>query len=102
MTKEIYADAIGEITFAQGAVRIDLVSLSRKYKGEEDAPPDFEFRQRIIMSPEGFLRSFDMMQGLVGQLLEKGVIQKHQPDNGLPSDTKQTPDDEFSASINNN
>nr|VFJ65263.1 MAG: hypothetical protein BECKFW1821B_GA0114236_11026 [Candidatus Kentron sp. FW] len=105
MTNEIYADGIGEIAFAQGVVRIDLVSLSPEYRGGDDSPPKFEFKQRIIMSPEGFLRSFDIMQGLVGQLLEKGVIQKHRSESGVATDTtdtQQKSSDEFSASINNN
>lgn len=74
--REIFADGIGEITLVGGMVRIDLVSLSPHQKDEKDNPV-LEYRGRIVMPPDGFLRSFSAMENLVNQLVEAGVIQKN-------------------------
>ena len=77
---EQFADGIGEITLVGGMVRIDLVSLSVNQK-DNKGNPALEFRQRIVMPPDGFLRSFNAMQNLVDQLVEAGVVSKNQNTN---------------------
>jgi hypothetical protein len=73
--QDVYADGIGEITLTGGMVRIDLVSLSAKERDAEGRPK-LEFRQRIVMPPEGFLRSFSAMEDLVKQLVDAGLIKR--------------------------
>lgn len=74
---EIYADTMGEITLSGGMVRIDLVSLAGssqpKVEGEK---PKLEPRMRVIMSPDGFLRSFGAMENLVKQLVDAGLVKQ--------------------------
>ena len=74
-TTEVFADGVGEVTLVGGMVRIDLVSLSHTDK-DESGQAYLEHRQRIVMPPEGFLRSFSAMEDLVKQLVEAGVIRK--------------------------
>jgi len=71
--EEFYADSIGEITLSGGMVRMDLVSLTGK-KGEAGNEPRLEANRRIVMPPEGFLRSFGAMENLVKQLVDKGLL----------------------------
>jgi hypothetical protein len=73
--KEIYVDGIDKIHFIGGMIRIDMMSLEA---GEDpDSPPVPVFKERIVMPPEGFLRSFDTMQQLINQLMEKGVFKEN-------------------------
>ncbi len=69
---QIYADGIGEINISGGMVRIDLYTLERG-KTKDDKPTVIP-TQRIIMPPDGFLRSFAAMENLVKQLVDAGVV----------------------------
>lgn len=71
---EIYADTMGEITLSGGMVRIDLVSLAGSAQTKEGEKPKLEPRMRIVMSPDGFLRSFGAMENLVKQLVDAGLV----------------------------
>jgi len=73
--EEYFADGIGEITLAGGMVRMDLVSLTGK-QGEEGNEPRLEATRRIIMPPDGFLRSFGAMENLVKQLVDAGLVKQ--------------------------
>ncbi|MBX3419357.1 MAG: hypothetical protein KF851_17260 [Pirellulaceae bacterium] len=79
--EEIFADTIGEISLAGGMVRMDLVSLVGN-QGNDENKPRFEPKCRIVMPPEGFLRSFSAMENLVKQLIDAGLIRPNQPGNG--------------------
>lgn len=70
---EIFADGIGEISLSGGMVRLDLVSLVGSQNNENDKPR-LEPKTRIVMPPEGFLRSFGAMENLVKQLIDAGLI----------------------------
>ena len=71
--RESYADGIGEITLSGGMVRMDLVTLQGSQKDPE-SKPQLEISQRIIMPPDGFLRSFSAMENLVKQLIDAGLV----------------------------
>ena len=73
--KEIFADGIGQIHFAGGMVRLDLVTLQPT---EEGKAPEPESHTRIIMPPQGFLSTFNSMQQLINQLVEAGVLKKNE------------------------
>ena len=75
--QDVYADGIGEITLTGGMVRIDLVSLSAKERDAEGRPK-LEFRKRVVLPPEGFLRSFSAMEDLVKQLVDAGLIKRRE------------------------
>ena len=72
-SRDIFADGIGEITLSGGMVRMDLVTLtgSQSKSGEK---PKLETSQRVIMPPDGFLRSFSAMESLVKQLVDAGLV----------------------------
>ena len=72
-TQEVYADTMGEITLSGGMVRIELVSLAGG-QVKEGENPKFEPRMRVVMSPDGFLRSFSAMENLVKQLVDAGLV----------------------------
>jgi len=71
---EIYADTMGEITLSGGMVRIDLVSLTGSSQSKDGEKPKLEPRMRVVMSPDGFLRSFGAMENLVKQLVDAGLV----------------------------
>jgi hypothetical protein len=73
--QEFYADTMGEITLSGGMVRIELVSLAGG-KTKEGEAPKFEPRARVVMSPDGFLRSFSAMENLVKQLVDAGLVKQ--------------------------
>ena len=71
--REFFADGIGEITLSGGMVRMDLVTL-RGSQNDSENKPKLEFSQRVIMPPDGFLRSFSAMENLVKQLIDAGLV----------------------------
>lgn len=76
--RELFADGIGEITLVGGMVRMSLVSLvGSRREGDQ---PRFETRERIIMPPDGFLRSFSAMEDLVKQLINAGLVKPKETD----------------------
>ena len=72
-SKDIFADGIGEITLSGGMVRMDLVTLTGS-QANSDEKPKLEFSQRVIMPPDGFLKSFSAMENLVKQLIDAGLV----------------------------
>ena len=70
-----FADTIGEIAITGSVIRIDLVSLSPTNRDDKGQPRP-EFRQRVVMPVEGFMRSFGLMSQVVQQLEKSGVIKK--------------------------
>jgi hypothetical protein len=78
MQSELYADSIGEITVSGAIVRIDLVSLSATARDASGKPVP-EFRQRVIMSVEGFANSYEVMQKAMHGLIEAGAIRRTTP-----------------------
>ncbi len=80
MEREIFADGIGEITLSGGMVRMDLVSMVGTQKSN-DQPPQMEHRQRVVMPPDGFLRSFSAMENLVKQLIDAGLVKPRDGEN---------------------
>ncbi len=73
MFQDIFADGIGEITLSGGMVRMDLVTLIGS-QNDDANKPRLEVKQRIVMPPDGFLRSFSAMENLVKQLIEAGLV----------------------------
>jgi hypothetical protein len=67
---ETFVDAIGEISFKHGMVRIELVSLSG---------PESRVTQRLITSLQAFQQMLQAQNGMVEQLQKVGVIRRAQP-----------------------
>ena len=79
-SRELFADGIGEISLSNGMVRIDLISYVNNQK-TKDQPPEVAVRQRVVMPPDGFLRSFGAMENLVKQLIEAGLVKPRNQEN---------------------
>ena len=77
----VFADGIGEITLSGGMVRLDLVTLVGS-QNDEANKPRLEFSQRIVMPPDGFLRSFSAMENLVKQLVDAGLVKPREGADG--------------------
>ncbi|MDA0239188.1 MAG: hypothetical protein O3A84_04055 [Proteobacteria bacterium] len=86
-TRELFADGIMELGFGNGMVRMDLYSLSAVEK-DADGNPKREFRQRIIMPPQGFLESFSTMQEMFKRLETAGVIRRRDGADNPPAEKK--------------
>lgn len=87
--RELFADGIGEITLSGGMVRLDLVSLVGS-QNDENNRPRLEVTRRIVMPPDGFLRSFSAMENLVKQLVEAGLVQPRDGANVSPANSAQS------------
>jgi len=74
-SKELFADTLSDINFGNGMVRMDFASLSAT-DTDINGDPVMAFRQRIVMSPQGFLETFATMQSMIGKLEEVGMISR--------------------------
>jgi hypothetical protein len=79
---EIYADGVGTIRLAGGMIRVDLVSLIEGEPDDQGRPPS-DTHHRLVMTPQAFLQSLNMMQQLVGKLVDAGVLRR-EPTPGTP------------------
>ena len=87
--KERYVDGIGKIHFVGGMIRFDLYSFQPSEEvttdeNDKDAtppPPTPIIAERLIMSPNGFLASYDAMVNMIKRLTEAGVISKREDEN---------------------
>ncbi len=82
---ELFADGIGDISFGAGVVRIDLYSFSATDK-DAAGNPGRELRQRVIMSPQGFVESFAAMQAMIGRLRQAGIVRAESDGAGAPEE----------------
>ena len=72
--KVIFADGFGQIHFAGGMIRMDLVNLEPT---EEGKPPVPEATARLIVPPQGFLAMFNAMQQMIGKLEQAGLVKRN-------------------------
>jgi hypothetical protein len=75
MHTEVYADGIGEITVSGSTVRIDLVSLSPSERDAANNPKPV-FRQRVVMTLDGFANSAELMQKVLKGLVDAGAVSR--------------------------
>jgi hypothetical protein len=73
--RELYSDGIGRITVTGGVVRVDLESLSPS-QCDANNNPKSTFRQRVIFSLDGFVKSLEVMQKAFQGLVDGGVIER--------------------------
>lgn len=84
-SNDIFADGIGEITLAGGMVRMDLVTLVGSQNDPENKPRLVPSR-RVVMPPDGFLRSFSAMENLVKQLIDAGLVKPRDGEQPISAD----------------
>lgn len=69
---EIYSDGIGKIHFYGGVIRLDLFSFEPSDVDGE--APQRKVTDRIIMSPNAFLSSFDSFVNMIEKLKDAGIV----------------------------
>jgi hypothetical protein len=74
--QEKYVDGVEKIHFLGGLVRIDFGTLQPNEANPEQ--PTLEFTERLITTPEGFLRIYNSIQQLADHLIKQGVLQKNE------------------------
>ena len=75
MNGDIFIDGIENIVLSQGMVRMDLASFSVKKK-DKAGKPAVETKQRIVMTPQGFLRTHGAMERMLNELIKTGVVRE--------------------------
>lgn len=103
--KERYVDGIGKIHFIGGMIRFDLYSFQPSEEATTDEndkdanppPPTPIIAERLIMSPNGFLASYDAMCNMINRLTEAGVISKREADERKGEPAAETPTTETTA-----
>ena len=68
----IYADGIANITLIEGVVRLELINLTQVEKDKATVRPV----AAIAMSIPALMRTQEQLNGLIGKLVEQGVLQK--------------------------
>ena len=86
MVRQVYADGVTNVTFTGGMVRIDLASLpAGPTHGKEPRP--MEIHDRVVLTPQAFLRSMRLLEDIMKKMAEAGVYNAVQPseDNKKPA-----------------
>ncbi|MBP2651377.1 MAG: hypothetical protein H6Q74_2202 [Firmicutes bacterium] len=76
MNTEIFADGISAVHVTGNIVRIDLMSVQPQLKSE-NGQPVAEIQKRLIMPLDGFIKSLEVQQKVVNQLIQAGVLEKN-------------------------
>ena len=72
--KETYSDGIGKIHFLGGTIRLDLFSFAPSENDGEDPSP--VITERIIMSPNAFLASYESFVNMLKKLEDAGIVSR--------------------------
>lgn len=72
--KEIYSDGIGKINFLGGMIRLDFFSFVPT--DNKDEKPEPKAIQRVVMSPNAFLASYESFVNMIDKLQDAGIISK--------------------------
>lgn len=86
---ERYVDGIGKIHFLGNVVKFDLFSFAPS-DNEKDDKPEPKLVERLVMSPNGFLASYEAMVNMINKLTEAGVLSKTNPNEKETTETTST------------
>ncbi len=78
MFSESFIVGFGSIGLYSGVVVLDLTGLSPTER-DEQGQPTRELRQRIVMTPQAMLETFNAMQGLMARLEQAGLVKRADP-----------------------
>lgn len=73
--RERYVDGIGKIHFLGQMLKFDFFSFAPTDSDKEDKPEPV-LVERLVMSPNGFLASYEAMVNMVNKLTEAGILSK--------------------------
>lgn len=71
---EVYSDGIYQIHMLEQTIRLDLMRLQPNPENNAPVPRPFE---RIIMTPQGFLRTYEAMGQIIQKLEELGIVRRN-------------------------
>ncbi len=71
MLRQIYPDGITNVTFTGGMVRINLASLKAGASGGQEPP--MEIHERVVLTPQAFLRSMRLLEDIMKKMADAGV-----------------------------
>ena len=86
---ERYVDGIGKIHFLGNVVKFDLFSFAPS-ENDKDDKPEPKLVERLVMSPNGFLASYEAMVNMINKLTEAGVLSKTNPNETETTSTPET------------
>lgn len=82
--KQIFVDGVAEVSFGQGAVRIDFYTLSHD-KRDAEGKPARVLVQRLVMTPQGFAEALGPLQATADKLVEMGILSRREATDEPPA-----------------
>lgn len=85
---ERYSDGVGQVHFLGGMLRLDLVSFKPGEKTDGDdkaANAKPVVVERVVMSPNAFLATFDSFVNMIEKLKQAGVIAEQPAEDKAPA-----------------
>lgn len=79
--KEVYSDGVYQIHMIEQTIRLDFMTLQPSPESNTPVPKPFE---RVILNPQGFLRTYEAMGQIVAKLEELGMIRRNNPGTTPP------------------
>jgi hypothetical protein len=86
--KERYVDGIGKIHFVGGMIRFDMFSFAPMDDLDDEGKekrPEPVMVERLVMSPNGFLSSYESMVNMINKLTEAGILAKREEETSEDS-----------------
>ncbi len=72
---QLFVDGIANLNFTQGTFRFDLASYSNTVKADDGkTKTKLDSQMKIIMTPQGFVQTMNVMQRFLKEVEEKGII----------------------------
>ncbi|MDA7965360.1 hypothetical protein [Ruegeria sp.] len=71
-----YLDGVSNIAMINNNMRIDCFSFGIDPNGDADNPP-VEEHLRLVLSPQGFLRAYDIFHRMFLEMEQRGVIKRN-------------------------
>lgn len=87
---EYYADAIYNISFSGGMIRLDLASLQPNL-ANPSATPSLKLKGRVIIPVPAFIKLFDDSNGFLQQLEKSGIVGRNNTDTNMNANAAKKP-----------
>ncbi len=71
---ETFADGVYQIHMIEQTIRLDFMRLQPSPENKTPVPKPFE---RVVLTPQGFLRTYEAMGHIVKKLEELGLIRRN-------------------------
>ena len=80
MTDERYVDGVGGVAVISGSVKVDFFTYLIDPETNPQDPPS-EMALRLVMSPDGFLRTHRALENLLQELKSRGLVGRRTKDD---------------------